>query len=207
MEQNKITFERHADRLQQAMKEEKLMNKEVAEIFDVPASYMSTINKHPEKTPLQFMEKIRTWNLSGRPLRGYKLPEPSNPEPVEKTKEQADSEIYAGIRKRRSKLAVKQLVKEHQAEMAAAVAETINTEGPSKEDIAADLRQQYEQAQGTATEQPDPEPAPKGKTVTVTCKEGKVDMSKLDIRTGVIAAIEIQIMEDGSFSLEYRPRR
>jgi hypothetical protein len=65
----KELYEKYADKLLAAMKVEKLMNKEVAEIFDVPASYMSDMRKHPEKVTEPFMEKIRTWAISGKPLR------------------------------------------------------------------------------------------------------------------------------------------
>ena len=75
MEINEITMERIAEKVLSAMKREGLMNREVAEIFDVPASYMTDVNKRPEKISMPFMEKIRAWSISGKPLRGYRPPE------------------------------------------------------------------------------------------------------------------------------------
>jgi hypothetical protein len=200
MRQNKEIFEKYADKLLSAMKREGLMNKDVAEIFAVPASYMSNLIKRPEKTPMPFMEKVRTWDLSGKLLRGYKPPESTEPEPVTKTQEQKVAELYTAIRKKRSKLAVKQLVKEHDAaeaaeikeEIAAAIAESVSTEEPTREEIAADIRQQYENVQ------------PQEVTVSVICKNDKVDVSRLDSRTGVIASAELFFDENGAFHLTYK---
>jgi hypothetical protein len=200
MRQNKEIFEKYADKLLSAMKREGLMNKDVAEIFAVPASYMSNLIKRPEKTPMPFMEKVRTWDLSGKLLRGYKPPESTEPEPVTKTQEQKVAELYTAIRKKRSTLAVKQLVKEHDAaeaaeikeEIAAAIAESVSTEEPTREEIAADIRQQYENVQ------------PQEVTVSVICKNDKVDVSRLDSRTGVIASAELFFDENGAFHLTYK---
>jgi hypothetical protein len=38
----------------------------------------------------------------------------------------------------------------------------------------------------------------------VAHKDGKVDVSRLDPRTGQIAAVEMQIMDDGSLHISYR---
>ena len=145
---NKELFEKYADRLQQAMKEEKLMNKEVAEIFDVPASYLSNLLKHPEKLSQPFVEKIRAWSVSGKPLKDYKLPVAPETEAAAINQQQVDAiptaELTTKSRKYLSKLAVKQLVKEHAAETAAAIAEGINTETDAKQQIAAALREEYE---------------------------------------------------------------
>lgn len=189
---NKELYEKYADKLLEAMKAEKLMNKEVAEIFSVPASYMSDMRKHPERVSGLFMEKIRTWSISGKPLREYKLPTSPDTEAAEINQRQADEAREKAEMKFRSKLAVKGLVKKHHAETAAAIAEGINTEEPTKEDVAVEIREQYERVQ------------PKTEMKIVAHKDGKVDVSRLDPRTGQIAAVEMQIMDDGSLHISYR---
>jgi hypothetical protein len=189
---NKELYEKYADKLLEAMKAEKLMNKEVAEIFGVPASYMSDMRKHPEKVSGLFMEKIRTWSISGKPLREYKLPTSPDTEAAEINQQQADEAREKAEMKFRSKLAVKALAREHAAETAAAIAEGINTEEPTKEDVAVEIREQYERVQ------------PKTEMKIVAHKDGKVDVSRLDPRTGQIAAVEMQIMDDGSLHISYR---
>ena len=189
---NKELYEKYADKLLEAMKAEKLMNKEVAEIFDVPASYMSDMRKHPEKVSGLFMEKIRTWAISGKPLKDYRLPVAPDTEGAAINQQQADEARDKAEMKFRSKLAVKGLVKKHHAETAAAIAEGINTEEPTKEDVAVEIREQYERVQ------------PKTEMKIVAHKDGKVDVSRLDPRTGQIAAVEMQIMDDGSLHISYR---
>ena len=190
MEKNTLTFDKYADRLLTAMKEEKLMNREVAEIFDVPARYMTDVNKRPEKISMPFMEKIRAWSISGKPLRDYKLPQAPDTEAAAINQQQvndapdAKAEIITAIYKKRSKLATADLVKEHMAAEAAevrealheAIAESVNTEEPTKEERAETIRYHYEQVH-------------------------KVDPNKLDRRTGVLASAELQILPDGSLHI------
>ncbi|HRC82062.1 MAG TPA: hypothetical protein PLF27_11835 [Sedimentibacter sp.] len=190
---NKELYEKYADKLLEAMKAENLMNKEVAEIFDVPASYMSDMRKHPEKVTEPFMEKIRTWAISGKPLREYKLPEAPDVDAAAITQQKLDD----AERKFRSKLAVKKLVKEHAAETAAAIAQSVDTESPNVsttawQEIAAAIRKEYEAVQ------------PQDEIKVVAHKDGKVDVSRLDPRTGQVAAYELQIMDDGSLHISYR---
>lgn len=184
----KELYEKYGDKLSTAMRIEKLMNKEVAEIFDIPASYLSNLPKHPEKLSQPFVEKIRTWSISGKPLRDYKLPEAPDTDAAAINQQKLDD----AERKFRSKLAVKALAREHAAETAAAIAKGINTEEPTKEDVAVEIREQYERVQ------------PKTEMKIVAHKDGKVDVSRLDPRTGQIAAVEMQIMDDGSLHISYR---
>lgn len=100
----KELYEKYADKLLSAMKREGLMNKEVAEIFGVPASYMSDMRKHPEKVSGLFMEKIRTWSISGKPLREYKLPTSPDTEVAEINQQQANEAREKAEMKFRSKL-------------------------------------------------------------------------------------------------------
>ena len=159
----KELFEKYADKLLSAMKREGLMNKEVAAIFDVPASYMSGMGRHPEKVSGLLMEKIRTWAISGKPLREYKLPEAPDVDAAAITQQKLDETE----KKFRSKLAVKALAREHAAETAAAIAKGINTEEPTKEDVAVEIREQYERVQ------------PKTEMKIVAHKDGKVDVSRI----------------------------
>ena len=188
----KELFEKYADKLLSAMKREGLMNKEVAAIFDVPASYMSGMGRYPENVSGPLMERIRTWAISGKPLREYKLPTSPDTEAAEINQQQADEAREKAEMKFRSKLAVRALAREHHAETAAAIAEGINTEEPTKEDVAVEIREQYERVQ------------PKTEMKIVAHKDGKVDVSRLDPRTGQVAAYELQIMDDGSLHISYR---
>ncbi len=194
---NKELYEKYADKLLEAMKAEKLMNKEVAEIFGVPASYMSDMRKHPEKVSGLFMEKIRTWSISGKPLKDYRLPVAPDTEAAEINQQQADEAREKAEMKFRSKLAVKGLVKKHHAETAAAIAQSIDTESPNvsstaRQEIAAAIRKEYEAVQ------------PDTKITVVARKDGKVDVSKLNPKTGQIVAAELEFDDDGTFKVTYR---
>lgn len=190
----KELFEKYADKLLSAMKREGLMNKEVAGIFHVPPSYMTNMSKRPEKVPVRFIEMIREWAISGKPLKDYQPPAVSEVQPVEPEADRDRAEM-----KFRSKLAVKGLLREHREETAAAIEQSIDTEGPNvsstadvRQEIAAAIRKEYEAVQ------------PDTKITVVARKDGKVDVSKLDPRTGQVAAYELQIMDDGSLHISYR---
>ena len=181
MKQNKEIFEKYADKLLTAMKAEKLMNKEVAGIFHVPPSYMTNMSKRPEKVPVRFMEMIREWAISGKPLKDYQPPAVSEVQPVEQeaTRDRAEMKF-------RSKLAVKGLLKEHSKEVAEAVAESVNTEEPTKQEIATKVRKAYTRAHKPETTE---------EVTKVETKGGKVDLSEINFRSGVKLVIEIY--EDG----------
>ncbi len=211
MKQNKEIFEKYADKLLTAMKAEKLMNKEVAEIFGVPAYYMTDTRKHPERIVMPFMEKIRTWAISGKPLRGYKLPDGPDLEAAEINQQEADRE--RAEMKFRSKLALKGLLREHSEEMAAAVGESVSTEEAmnepdpspeSKETIALHFRKEYEQAKRDLEGLAERLSKPQDEIKIVAHKNGKVDVSKLDPRTGALAAAELFFDESGAFHLTYK---
>lgn len=204
---DKKLYEKYADKLLEAMKAEKLMNKEVAEIFSVPASYMSDMRKHPEKVTDPFMEKIRAWSISGKPLREYKLPQAPDTEAAainqqEVNKATIETSAFAASMKRESREATKQLVKEHKAAEAAevrealheAIQESVNTEEPlTKDDLKTLIR-------NSAVKEPTKEE--QAKTFRYRYEQvHKVDPSKLDKRTGVLASAEIQILPDGSLHI------
>ena len=204
MKIDKELYEKYADKLSTAMRIEKLMNKEVAEIFDVPASYMSNLPKHPKKLSQPFVEKIRTWSISGKPLREYKLPETPETEAAAINQQDADTARDTAEMKFRSKMAVKKLAKEHAAETAAAIAEGIDTETDAKRQIVAALREEYERQNS----QQMPEPTPDSETKIVAHKNGKVDVSRLDARTGlIIGSVEMEFDEAGDFTIKYRFRK
>lgn len=184
MKQNKEIFEKYADKLLSAMKREGLMNKEVAEIFGVPAYYMTDTRKHPERIVMPFMERIRTWAISGKPLRGYKLPDGPDLEAAEINQQEADRE--RAEMKFRSKLAVKGLLRAHGKEVAEAVAESVNTEEPTKREVATKMRKAYARAQKPETTE---------EVTKVVTKGSKVDLSEINFRSGVKLVIEIY--EDG----------
>ena len=201
---NRELYEKYADKLSTAMRIEKLMNKEVAEIFDVPASYMSNLPKHPKKLSQPFAEKIRAWSISGKPLRGYRLPEAPDTEAAAINQQDADTARDTAEMKFRSKMAVKKLAKEHAAETAAAIAEGIDTETDAKRQIVAALREEYERQ----NPEPMPEPTPDSETKIVAHKNGKVDVSRLDARTGlIIGSVEMEFDEAGDFTIKYRFRK
>lgn len=188
---NKDIFEKYADKLLSAMKREGLLNKEVADIFDVPPSYMTNMGKHPEKISQPFMEKVRTWAISEKPLRGYKLPAGPDIEAADLNQQEVDRDTAE--MKFRSKLAVKGLRQEHETELAEAVAESVNSEAPvsiTRPELAAAIRKEYE--------------AVHDEIKIVAHKNGKVDVSKLDPRTGALAAAELFFDESGAFHLTYK---
>ena len=204
MKIDKELYEKYADKLSTAMRIEKLMNKEVAEIFDVPASYMSNLPKHPKKLSQPFVEKIRAWSISGKPLRDYRLPEAPDTEAAAINQQDADTARDTAEMKFRSKMAVKKLAKEHAAETAAAIAEGIDTETDAKRQIVAALREEYERQNS----QQMPEPTPDSETKIVAHKNGKVDVSRLDPRTGlIIGSVEMEFDEAGDFTIKYRFRK
>lgn len=212
----KELYEKYADKLLAAMRIEKLMNKEVAEIFDVPASYLSNLPKHPEKLSQPFVEKIRTWSISGKPLREYKLPETPDTEAAAINQQEADEARNTAEMKFRSRLAVKGLLKAHGKDVAEAVAESVNTEefagdvqmsvtpvdsygeptSTDKGEIATQTRKIYEAVQ------------PDSEMKIVAHKNGKVDVSRLDARTGlIIGSVEMEFDEAGDFTIKYRFRK
>ena len=185
MELNEMTKDRIADKLLAAMKSEKLMAKETAAILGFDPNYISRIPRRIDQVPHNAWQKIRAWYYSDKPLREFKpLPDAPDVEAAEKTQQQLDEAAYTGIRKRRSKLATNQLVKEHMAAETSevrealheAITESVNTEEPTKEEQAETIRYHYEQVH-------------------------KVDPNKLDKRTGVLASVELQILPDGSLHI------
>lgn len=191
---NVITQEKVAGKVLAALKEEGLMNKEAAGIFGFSPSYLSMIIRSDtyHKVTRKAWEAMHDWSQTGNPIKGYKSPLKAVEELTETEQAAREAEAY--------------MKAEEQAMVPEVPASPAPTAEERKQEIAAAFRKDFEQAQRGKADQPE-SPEPVEETVTVSCKEGKVDLSKLDIRTGVIASAQIQIMEDGSFSLEYHPRR
>lgn len=164
----KDLFKKYADKLLSAMKREGLMNKEVAEIFQVPASYMSSLWRYPEEASISFMDKVRVWDLTDQPLRWYKLP---GVEEVVMSQSQLDE--AAGFQIPAGDIKISVTPVGFHGDPAA-----------GKKRIAAKTRKVYEQKPETIEE-----------ATRVETKGGKVDLSGIDFRTGVLAVLEIY--EDG----------
>lgn len=73
-----------------------------------------------------------------------------------------------------------------------------------KRGISKELREKFEQAKQNEKSAGEPT-APED--VIIRGKNGKIDLSDLDIRTGTVARFVIEIGEDGSFQLSYTPKK
>ena len=128
MEINEITQGRIADKLLSAMKREGLMSKEVAVMFDIPASYMSSLIRNKDNVPQPAWAKFRDWMISEKPLREWKLPEPAE-QPTDKINQELEPKV--------KKATIRKEAKKHKEKLAAAIAESITTEdGKTTIDIA-----------------------------------------------------------------------
>ena len=130
MEINEITQERIAEKLLSAMKREGLMSKEVAKIFDVPPSYMSSLVRNRDNVPQPAWVKFRDWEISGKPLREWKcLPSGD----IKMTVTPVDTYGEPIVRKAK----VRKEAKKHKKEMAEVISRAITTEdGKTTIDVA-----------------------------------------------------------------------
>lgn len=121
MEINEITQERIADKLLSAMKREGLMSKEVAKIFDVPPSYMSSLVRNRDNVPQPAWIKFRDWEISGKPLRDWKcLPSGD----IKMTVTPVDTYGEPIVKK----ATTRKEAKKHKKELAEAIARSVATE-------------------------------------------------------------------------------
>ena len=126
MEINEITQERIADKLLSAMKREGLMSKEVAKIFDIPASYMSSLIRNRDNVPQPAWVKFRDWEISGKPLRDYKM-----------TREEKADFVTQSVEPIVKKATVRKEAKKNKKEMAEVISRAVTTEdGKTTIDIA-----------------------------------------------------------------------
>ena len=130
MEINEITQERIAEKLLSAMKREGLMSKEVAKIFDVPASYMSSLIRNRDVVPQTAWEKFRDWEISGKPLRDYKMSRDEKQQSI-------DDFVTQDVEPIVKKAKVKKEMKNHKKELAEVISRAITTEdGKTTIDVA-----------------------------------------------------------------------
>lgn len=73
---NELTQEKISIAVSNAIKDEKLMHMEVANIFNTSPIYFSYLKKERywDKIPKSLWEELRVWMYSGQKLKGYKLP-------------------------------------------------------------------------------------------------------------------------------------
>jgi hypothetical protein len=71
---NNVTKEKVSAAVIKAMSDEKMMNKDVAEVFEFSPTYVSMIKKEDQwnDCPAHAWIKMQTWMYSGRKLKGYK---------------------------------------------------------------------------------------------------------------------------------------
>ena len=152
MELNEQTKNRIALKVLAAMENEKLLNKELAGIFDTSPVYMSYLKHYAEKREKPGFISVAVWNMlrawyySEKPLKYYKaelLPEA----PVREYINQPD---LAAL-KRESRLATNQLKKEFTSELDEMVSETMNI--GKKEEQAASIRYEYEKSNGVSIDE------------------------------------------------------
>lgn len=77
---NKLTLEKIATPLLKACKEEGLMYKEAAKIFNTEPAYFKMLEREDkrEAIPEKVMDRFHSWVYSGKKLKEYKMPENSN---------------------------------------------------------------------------------------------------------------------------------
>jgi hypothetical protein len=192
MEQNEITKERYALKLLNAMEDADMTNSETAERFNFSVTYLSHIKRKENfhHVPPKAWARIRDYYYSGTPLKEYRWKESEvsaeapDLEAAEINQQEADRE--RAETKLRSKLAVKGLLRAHGKEVAEAVAESVNTEEPTKREVATKMRKAYTRAQKPETTE---------EVTKVVTKGSKVDLSEINFRSGVKLVIEIY--EDG----------
>lgn len=130
MEINEITQERIAEKLLAAMKREGLMSKEVAVIFDVPPSYMSSLLRNRDNVTQPAWVKFRDWEISGKPLREWKVSR-------EEKQQSIDDFVAHSAEPIVKKATVRKEAKKHKKEMAEVISRAITTEdGKTTIDVA-----------------------------------------------------------------------
>lgn len=103
---NKVTMERVAEKVQRAISDEKLTNKEAGDLLGVKPNYLSMIKKDTyfDKVPKSVWDNLHAWvNSSSDTIKGYKLtqdhdimcPNLEEKQPEEETKK----DIYSDLAK------------------------------------------------------------------------------------------------------------
>ena len=96
MEMNVEIQQRVAERVLQALEQEKLMNKEAAEIFGFSPIYLSFIKRRTEfhKTLRKAWEAMHDWSQSGETLKSFKSPLKAVEELTEAEQAAKEAEAY-----------------------------------------------------------------------------------------------------------------
>lgn len=186
MEMNVEIQQRVAERVLHALENEKLMNKEAAEIFGFSPIYLSFIKRRTEfhKTPRKAWEVMHDWSQTGETLKSFKSPLKAAAELTEA--EQAAREAEAYMKKQ----------EETQATAPPAPEVPLLTNEEKKAKKAARIRELYERSKPPKkAPKPDagkpPEPAADGPidpeqpdSIIIPRGGDKVDLSKINLRTG-----------------------
>lgn len=185
MEMNVEIQQRVAERVLQALEQEKLMNKEAAEIFGFSPIYLSFIKRRTEfhKAPRKAWEAMHDWAQLDVPLRGYKSP-------LKAAEEQSEAEQAA----REAEALTKQQEQQQAAEAPAPEAPPLTKE-EKKTKKAAHLRELYKRSkppkkdpkpeEGKFTE-PEGVPGQSGGTFIIPRGGDKADPSIISLRTGTV---------------------
>lgn len=185
MEMNVEIQQRVAERVLLALEQEKLMNKEAAEIFGFSPIYLSFIKRRTEfhKTPRKAWEVMHDWAQAGVTLKSFKSPLKAEVELTEAERPAKEAEEY---------------MKTQDHATAPAPEAPPLTKEEKKAQKAARLRKLYERSKppkrGPKPEDvmhpdPDKQPEPGAQpgqpdTIVISREGDKVDLSKINLRTG-----------------------
>lgn len=186
MEMNVEIQQRVAERVLHALENEKLMNKEAAEIFGFSPIYLSFIKRRTEfhKTPRKAWEVMHDWSQTGETLKSFKSPLKAAEELTEAEQAAKEAEAYMKAQD------------QAQASTAPAPETPPLTKEEKKAQKAARIRELYERSRPPKKDpKPDagkpPEPVADGLTQpgqpdTIVIPRGgdKVDLSRINLRTG-----------------------
>ena len=188
MEMNVEIQQRVAERVLLALEQEKLMNKEAAEIFGFSPIYLSFIKRRTEfhKAPRKAWEAMHDWSQTGETLKSFKSPLKAAEELTEAEQAAKEAEAYMKAQD------------QAQASTAPAPEPPPLTKEEKKAQKAARLRAAYERSRPPKKD-PKPEegkpadpagqPAAEGQpgqpdTIIIPRGGDKVDLSKISLRTG-----------------------
>ena len=174
--------QRVAERVLLALEQEKLMNKEAAEIFGFSPIYLSFIKRRTEfhKAPRKAWEAMHDWSQTGETLKSFKSPLKAAAELTEAEQAAQEAETYMKSQD------------QAQASTAPAPEPPPLTKEEKKAQKAARIRELYERSKPPkkAPKQKEGKPAdPAGQpgqpdTIIIPRGGDKVDLSKISLRTG-----------------------
>lgn len=190
MEMNIITQERVGGKVLKALKDEGLMNRDAAEIFGINPTYLSMISKSSyfHKVPRKAWEVMHDWDVTGKPLREFKSP-------LRKQAEEAEAQqAQEGIPQMREASPLPNM--EDRTLKSKELLE-IDLQAPAltskekKQKTAQRLRKEFEKNKPPKKSLSLLHSRPGDETITIPRKGEKVDLSKIDIRTGALVTFEV----------------